>query len=107
MLGYVILIHLNYVMFGTTKEDNKIMIKMKIPLRLIEMYNSREDNKVLMMSIYDKGKYIEINIKFESEEMRAKVKSMLENSRKKNREWEKEQINKYFEEMINKSTINI
>ena len=105
--NYIILIHLNYVMFGTPKEDNKIMIKMKIPLRLIEMYNSREDNKVLMMSIYDKGKYIEINIKFESEEMRAKVKSMLENSRKKNREWEKEQINKYFEEMINKSTINI
>ena len=31
----------------------------------------------------------------------------MENSRKKNREWEKEQINKYFEEMINKSTINI
>lgn len=104
--NYLILIHLNYVMLGTPKE-NKILIKMKIPLRLIEMYNLREDNTVLMMSIYDKGKYSEINIKLENEEMRAKVKSMLENARKKNREWEKEQISNYFEEMINKSTINI
>ena len=73
---------------------------MKFPLRLIEIYNDRKEPKCMNFNVTDKGKYIEINIMFDNEENKLKAKSVLETSRKSARDWEKQQIKKYFNEMI-------
>ena len=100
--SYIIVVYLNYVFFGTLspEDENKIVVKMKFPLRLIEIYNDRKEPKCMNFNVTDKGKYIEINIMFDNEENKLKAKSVLETSRKSARDWEKQQIKKYFNEMI-------
>jgi hypothetical protein len=99
---YLLFIEMNYVFFATSLDEfnKQIKIKMKYPLRVVEIFADKTPMK-LNLSVNDKGKYIDYDMLFDSDNMKNEVRKVIETSRKEVRQWEKEQILNYFSNLIN------